>query len=496
MIPKTRFRPVVLCACALLGCALASAGDRPLSREARLRADANAIETTIQAVGDWDGHTELLADWRTAVARRIENGPRPRKGKSFIAKDVPLEGRNGFLISGRRAKQLLFDADTRSKDPIGVKRLESFYETALRLDRLLQRRGVDLMLVPVPDKSDVYPEHLAPLPGKATTVMLQSKRVYLQLMRAGVEVVDLEPAFREQAGRGKRPLYMKRDTHWSPRACRLAAEEIARRLRRYDWMPTDTADRYVSAGARGLRWLGDLEKNWRRAGRKAHGVEKYPFPAVRKKRGRISKRRDARVQIAGDSYAVFPYNNSQAVWAYLAAAIGEPVHVEDRAGGAATLAKRFFHLSAARNKQTRVVIWLFTNCSLYEQEFTPPRPPKGDGPSDDTERTAQLRVTLRSAAPKLNPKTLDYANALVAVTADVDRVVKGAFEGESVLLVFPAVRDREKTPAAGLKKGDALEVTLDWTIPRKRAAWMLIDRTDELDLHPWYVRAYSRAKGN
>ncbi|MFP4053306.1 MAG: hypothetical protein ACLFV7_05515, partial [Phycisphaerae bacterium] len=201
---------------------------------------------------------------------------------------------------------------------------------------------------------------------------------------------------------------------------------------------------------------------------------------------------NAAVQVLGDSYAVFPYNNSQTFWAYLTASLQQPVGVEDRAGGASALAKRLWDLSATRNKKTRVVVWLFTNCSLYEQGFQPPKPTRGRGKPGDDSRQVTLRVELSADAPAIDPDTLDYPNALLTLPAKVTAVKRGKLDGKSVLLVFRAVKSRRKTPAASLRKGDRLEGTVRFATPPDQAAWMMIDNTDAFDLHPRYVQQWEK----
>ncbi len=466
----------------------ADASDRPLSRTAQLRRDAACIQASIQSVGDWEACSKLLDPWRAGLAERLRNAPKPRRGQSFIASDAPLTGQPGWLLSARRAKQLLHDAASPSTDQLGLRRQKLFYQAALAFHRHLADQGIDLLVVPVPDKSDVYPHHLAKLPDSAPTVMLQSKRVYLELIRAGVEVVDLEPAFgaaARQADDGA-PLYMRRDTHWAPTAARLAAREVARRLARYGSIVAAGKGDPQFRVKEGLtvRHLGDLEINARRAGLKPqHPHEQYRLPGIVETNGKpVWRAKSSPVLVLGDSYSVFPYDGSHSFWGYLSAELSLRTACVDRPGGAAHLAHRFDDLPARQRRDARVVVWLFTNCSIYEQDFRPPRKARQ---SEQPSLTAE--ITLTDAPPAIDPDKLAYADALLARTARIDRVIEGKSPGQDVLVVLPAVTDRKLLPAARLGKGRKLRVQLRWAIPTGQAAWMLIDETEAYELHPWFV---------
>src|SRR5205823_4060342 len=60
----------------------------------------------------------------------------------------------------------------------------------------LKRRGIDLLLVPVPPKAAIYPEKILPdvdLHGETAAPFLA--RFYDELRKRGIDVVDLSPVF-------------------------------------------------------------------------------------------------------------------------------------------------------------------------------------------------------------------------------------------------------------------------------------------------------------
>ncbi len=99
---------------------------------------------------------------------------------------------------------------------------------AAYIRRYLQSLGMDLVVVLIPDKESVFRERIPSGPGRDPSAWPPSTLLDVEdaLRAEGVTVVNLLPAFREQAERGV-PLYWRDDTHWRPEAMALAAELTA-----------------------------------------------------------------------------------------------------------------------------------------------------------------------------------------------------------------------------------------------------------------------------
>jgi alginate O-acetyltransferase complex protein AlgJ len=94
----------------------------------------------------------------------------------------------------------------------------------------LAKKGIALLIVPVPAKASVYPEGLLTLSGDDTNpprIDGDHLAFYELLHKQGVEVLDLLPLFVEHRKDMGGPLYCKTDSHWSGRGLALAAEAIA-----------------------------------------------------------------------------------------------------------------------------------------------------------------------------------------------------------------------------------------------------------------------------
>src|SRR5437763_5312258 len=88
----------------------------------------------------------------------------------------------------------------------------------------LKRRGIELLLMPVPPKAAIYPEKIVPdvdLHGETAAPFLA--RFYDELRGRGIDVVDLAPVFLQNRASEHGPLFCQTDSHWSGFGCVLAA---------------------------------------------------------------------------------------------------------------------------------------------------------------------------------------------------------------------------------------------------------------------------------
>lgn len=95
----------------------------------------------------------------------------------------------------------------------------------------LKKRGIDLLLLPVPPKPAIYPEEILPdvdLHGETAAPYLA--RFYDELRKREIDVIDLAPVFVQDRANEHGPLYCKTDTHWSGLGCVLAAQTIKEKI--------------------------------------------------------------------------------------------------------------------------------------------------------------------------------------------------------------------------------------------------------------------------
>lgn len=198
----------------------------------------------------------LEAQLATAPAVEREWGPYLRELACINAESAQLPGGDLFVYANseqqmydRAQMDRVLDPARRGPDATGP------VATILDVARQLRERGIDFLVMPVPPRSAVYPELVAPdftplAPGELPPLLdLELRRFYLELEKNGVEVLDLLPTFlAERVGWGppqdrrrrvptRERLYMDQDPHWAPYGTRVAGRVLAERIRRYPWFP-------------------------------------------------------------------------------------------------------------------------------------------------------------------------------------------------------------------------------------------------------------------
>ncbi|MCC7374440.1 MAG: hypothetical protein IT581_07275 [Verrucomicrobiales bacterium] len=236
----------------------------------------------------------------------------------------------------------------------------------------LAARGIQLLVVPVPNKESIYPERLTsrnpPSPGVLSPV---TRDLLQRLDFAGVDFIDLFAIFSEARQRGadaSTPLYLVQDSHWSPAGLQLAAQSVARRLLERGWIQPGT-HAFEPASAP-IHRLGDMLLMMR-----SRALEKQTVPEA----VACSKIVDARthqpcrdepqsdVLVLGDSFLrIFESDEPGAAGflAHLSLELRQPVARLVADGGASTLVRQELYRRPALLNRKRVVIWEFVERDL------------------------------------------------------------------------------------------------------------------------------------
>ena len=229
----------------------------------------------------------------------------------------------------------------------------------------LAARGIRLLVMPAPGKPAVYPDRLTRRVEDGGSVHSHTQELMGRLRQSGVEVVDLFDLFQRLRGApaGAPPWYLLRDTHWSGRAARVAAEAVARRIRKLGWIaPGGTSytlrERRVlrrSDIARMIR-VPDIEREY--------PAEEVVCEQVRDAASGEPYRDDPRspVLILGDSFLrIYQTDEPRAAGfiAHLARELGMPLASVVNDGGASTLVRQELARRPDLLRGKRLVIWEF-----------------------------------------------------------------------------------------------------------------------------------------
>jgi lysophospholipase L1-like esterase len=274
----------------------------------------------------------------------------------------------------------------------------------------LAARGIQLLVMPAPNKESIYPDYLTRRVEPGQTLMSPPTRDLLQrLQSANVECVDLFALFaaRTNAARAGAPsLYLERDSHWSPAGVALAAHAVAQRLAEKGWVkPSRTA--YYEKPMEVER-PGDVVRMLQSAQIERSTVpEKVPCVQVVREDGGspYQDQADSEVLVLGDSFLrIYQQDEPGGAGfiAHLAKELKLPLASLVSEGGASTLVRQELTRRPALLKNKRVLVWEFVERDIrlgtegWQQVPLPsePRaemPVRGRGSNELSPTKSQLR---------------------------------------------------------------------------------------------------------
>ena len=255
----------------------------------------------------------------------------------------------------------------------------------------LAARGIQLLVMPVPNKESIYPDRLTARAEGMRGAMAPDTRDLLERLRAAeVQVVDLFQEFDEARQPGgshsETPLYLAQDTHWSPEGVALAARAAARRLAELGWVRPGTVE-YQEREAP-VRRFGDLVRMMQ-----APGIERVLEPervptrqVIRAGSGQpYQDAAEAEILVLGDSVMrIYQQDEPTAAGfiAHLARELKQPMMSLVNDGGGATLVREELAAQPIFLKNKKVVLWEFVERDLglgikgWQRTQLPPAPPK------------------------------------------------------------------------------------------------------------------------
>lgn len=113
-------------------------------------------------------------------------------------------------------------------------------KTALQLREALEKRGIALLVLMVPDKSRIEEAQLCRL-TRSRTLSGRLQDWITALRAGGVQVVDSTPALAALAAGALQPFY-RTDTHWNETGAQAAARSVAEAVRESGMQPTPRRD--------------------------------------------------------------------------------------------------------------------------------------------------------------------------------------------------------------------------------------------------------------
>ncbi len=191
-------------------------------RKAAIERDRNLILDALASHGgDWESWHQSLKPFCASL-----NDPARAMPDKLLRK-----GRHAFsLLRSSAYYDLCKLAETDAPGPARILKA---------LNQQLRARGIDLIVVPFPSKEDVNADVFSDKAPADGWFLPCREKLMLQLLEADIEVIELIQPLRQARNRFPWVFYDNRDQHPADGAIQVAAEEIAKRLARYELKPKD-----------------------------------------------------------------------------------------------------------------------------------------------------------------------------------------------------------------------------------------------------------------
>jgi hypothetical protein len=317
------------------------------------------IEKELASKGSWPKWSSQLSAFHTGLKKRV---------KAMPPKVKALSGEDGFLFY-RNSLEYVAGGDLehqrKGKNPLPI---------IVEFKRELDQLGVDFLFVPVPTKLEVYPEKLGASELDQQIVNPYFRKFLLSLSRAGVEVVDLLPAFIEAKSAknaGAEPLlFQRQDTHWTDRGLRLAADRLSARIKKYPWYPPLARHgRAFSQRETKFTRFGDLQSRLPEAEQKKYTPETLIAHQVLGADQQLyDDDPDSPVVLLSDSFGgVYELTDAEhaGVSAHVARGISYPLDLVMSYGGGPNVRHKLLRRGREALATKKLVIWLMTARDLY-----------------------------------------------------------------------------------------------------------------------------------
>lgn len=182
------------------------------------------LETLNEVKGSCPAN-EATATFRKALAEQMAKLPKEQNAWAEVdANGKKVEG--GFLWFRRNANYLLADKISAQDS------LHNPLPRMVELKQYLDSLGIQLLVVPVPVKEEIYGEKLVPGTAADLCVNPEGRAFTQELLEAGIDVLDIYPALMSAKAGDEPPhfSYQRYDTHWALPGELAAMELLAGRV--------------------------------------------------------------------------------------------------------------------------------------------------------------------------------------------------------------------------------------------------------------------------
>lgn len=359
----------------------------------------------------------------------------------------------------------------------------------------LAREDIALVVMPTPVKPVVYPEMFSnrfrasdqPVHNAAFADFRQ------QLEDKGIPVIDVAPALVAAKGNGDGPLYLRADTHWTPRGMQIAAEQLAKLIEQSDLGLTDAGHIEQTRGEEAVSNRGDVAAMLGFPVETELGANEQvtiqPITETDSTNGASASHSE--ILFLGDSFSNI-YSDPQLGWGAQAGLIEQLSYrlgrkidriIRNGDGAFATRQDLIRQLSDAQHpaeqqlesasrsplEGKKLVIYQFAIRELAVGDWKPLELPRSTGSPPPPHHThtiepGELLVegTIADIAGVPRPGTVPYRDAITSVHLTDLNILEGSFDApaEGIVVFVWGMRDNKWTKAASYRSGQKITLKL------------------------------------
>ncbi|PCJ51460.1 MAG: hypothetical protein COA79_26210 [Planctomycetota bacterium] len=407
-----------------------------------------------------------------------------KNGWLFYRPGIDHLTQKGFLdpkVMKSRAKSGGEWEETIQPDPV---------KAILHFKNQLSKRGIELILMPVPIKPSVHPEKFSSrFEGKTKILRNPSFEKFLNLLkRDGVKVFDTASAMEAIKKSQIAPLYLETDTHWNSNTMEKIALELSNYIKKLGVNLDKKFQEKLSRKEVSVSNLGDIATMLKLSeDQNIYSNQEIKVKSVSFSDGRPWESDDqSEILFLGDSFSnIFSlegmnWGKAAGFVEQLSYELNRPVDklsINDNGANASRglLAQELMR-GYDRLKGKKIVIWEFAerelsignwkliemilNLKAYEKRKL--NTPKATG-------NLIIEAVIGEITKAPVPGQVPYKDALNSFSLNTIKVVTGDLKDQEILIYSWVMRENKLMPVAKFKKGQKIKVELiPWSKVQKK----------------------------
>jgi hypothetical protein len=398
------------------------------------------------------------------------------------------------------------------------------FQAIIAFHQALKEQGVDLILLPIPGKSSIYPEHLSKRYKSSLdpAVNIYADEFFQKVRDAGIQVIDPASILWKAKKSQDKLLYLEQDTHWSPEGMKIIARCLADTILASRWAKEASQKSYKTQQVEVRRYgdlydMLDIPKSYGFYEPISIKIEKV---IDSKTGGTCKSNANSPIVLLGDSFTNI-FSKSEMGWGehagfaeHLALNLGMPIDVIAINDGGATGSREQLARRANALVGKKLVIWQFPTRDLTNPEsqwkiINIPKPskigvkpqkhkiieqviekPEVQEPEIEKPKEKNLvvmgEVILVSNVP--DPSQVAYSDCLTYIKYRIISVEQGEYKDSEIIVVFWGMKKSKLTPAARFQLGEKHRLILEPFDKHKELShFMQADDTNDYDHTPYWM---------